>query len=58
MTKSQAIELFGSVTELAAALGIQRQAVYQWPEELKQRTADEIVGAATRLKIKKPKVAA
>lgn len=49
MTKSDAIELFGSVANLAEALDIKRQAIYQWPEILRQRTADEIIGAAIRL---------
>ena len=51
MTKSQAIKLFGGATALAKALGIRRQSVYQWPDTLNQRTADEIRGAALRLKL-------
>lgn len=49
MTKTQAIKMFKTVPALAAALGISRQAIYQWPERLSQRTADEIRGAAVRL---------
>ena len=49
MNKKDAITLFGSVVKLAAALGITRQAVYLWPDELGQRTQDEINGAALRL---------
>jgi len=49
MTKSQAIELFGSVKALADALGIQPQAIYQWPEALDQKRADWVKGAALRL---------
>lgn len=34
MTKAEALEIFGgSVSRLAAALEITRQAVHQWPEE-------------------------
>ncbi|ULQ45951.1 Cro/CI family transcriptional regulator [Flagellatimonas centrodinii] len=48
MTKSQAISAFGTVANLAGALGISRQAVYKWPERLHQDCADRIVGAAIR----------
>lgn len=34
MNKEHAISLFGSVTALAEALGIQRQAIYQWSERV------------------------
>ena len=53
MNKKDAIKQFGSVINLAAALGISRQAVYLWPEQLGQRTQDEINGAALRLGIEK-----
>lgn len=54
MTKKEAIAMFGTVIGLARALGITRAAIYQWPEELTQRQADEITGAALRLgKLKK-----
>jgi len=52
MTKSEAIKIFGGATSLARALGIRRQSIYQWPEMLNQRTADEIRGAALRLKLR------
>lgn len=45
-TKSQAIELFGTATALAKALGITKSAVGQWAEELTQRQINEITGAA------------
>lgn len=48
MTKKDAIDLFGSVQVLAAALGITRQAIYQWPNDLPQDQADRIRGAAMR----------
>jgi len=50
MNKSNAIAIFGGVKKLSDALGIKRQAIYQWKDELTQRQADEIVGAAFRLK--------
>lgn len=49
MHKNQAIELFGTTLDLARALKITRQAIYQWPEILPQRVADEVIGAAIRL---------
>jgi hypothetical protein len=42
MTKSQAIRMFGSVAALASALRITRQAIYQWPEEVKEPRASQI----------------
>ena len=49
MTKSEAINLFSSVSELADALDVSRQAIYKWPHgELKQEQVDRIVGAAIR----------
>ena len=36
------------------ALGITRQAVYQWPEELPQDTSDRLLGAAIRLNLLAP----
>jgi len=48
MKKTTAINFFGSTKKLADALGISRHAIYQWPEDLPQRTADEVVGAAIR----------
>ena len=50
MTKNDAIDLFGTPLKLSCALNITRQAVYQWPDELPTRLADEITGAALRLK--------
>lgn len=48
MTKSDAIMLFASVTELASALSVTRQAIYKWPDELPQEQADRVIGAAIR----------
>lgn len=36
------------------ALGITRQAVYQWPENLPQDTSDRLLGAAIRLNLLSP----
>ncbi|HSC78858.1 MAG TPA: UTP--glucose-1-phosphate uridylyltransferase GalU [Chitinolyticbacter sp.] len=49
MRKLNAIQLFGTQTRLAAALGLGRSAVSQWPDELPQRHADQVRGAALRL---------
>ena len=50
MTKAEARALFGDrVADLAAALGITPQAIYQWPDDLDQATADRVTGAALRL---------
>jgi transcriptional regulator with XRE-family HTH domain len=51
MRKEEAINRFGSVASLATALGITRQAIYQWEEVLPQDQADRINGAAFRLGI-------
>lgn len=50
MTRKEAIELFGTVRDTANALGITVQAVYQWPDTLKQETADRALGAYHRTK--------
>jgi hypothetical protein len=34
MQKAIAIEYFGGITKLAARLGISRQAIHAWPEEV------------------------
>lgn len=53
MTKTQVINSFGgSIREVAKALDISTQAVYAWPEELPQPTADKIRGAMVRLNVK------
>lgn len=49
MNKALAIQMFGTVRALAAALGVTTSAIYQWPDVLPQRTADEVRGAALRL---------
>jgi UTP--glucose-1-phosphate uridylyltransferase len=54
MNKADAVSIFGSVANLAAALGVTRQAIYKLPESLHQRDADRIVGAAIRLGLSIP----
>jgi len=49
MKKQDAIKLFGSARNLALALRITRQAIYQWPNKLPQARIDRINGAALRL---------
>lgn len=48
MEKSRAIEHFGSVLSLAQAIGIQHQAVYDWPDTLPPRIADRVLAAVVR----------
>lgn len=50
MKKSNIVKVFDNQTKLAAALGVTREAIYQWPEDLNQRQIDECVGAAIRLR--------
>lgn len=52
MTKQEAIQAFGSGAALARALGLTRGAISLWPDILDQRRADEVAGAALRLKKK------
>lgn len=51
MKKDEAIKIFGTVTELAEALGVTRHAIYQWPDDLPQATHDRVIGAAVRVGI-------
>lgn len=46
MGKKEAIKIFGSVKEIADALGITTQAVYDWPDELTERLKNQIIGCA------------
>ena len=48
MDKQRALDVFGGAAELARLLGIQRQAVSAWPDELPQKTVDRLVGLAWR----------
>lgn len=49
MTKSDALKIFGSASNLAAAMGVATNSIYQWAEELPLGTQDRIYGAALRL---------
>ncbi|SEG21243.1 Cro/CI family transcriptional regulator [Marinobacterium lutimaris] len=52
MTRSEAIEHFGGISELAKALGITYEAVRQWPEEiplLRQYQLKEIIDAEPKV---------
>lgn len=49
MQKTQAIELLGGVTCAAEAIGINPQAISQWPDELPSRLQDRVVAALMRL---------
>jgi len=47
-TKSAAITLWGDKYALAAAIGVTRQAIDQWPQKLTERKINEILGASIR----------
>lgn len=48
LTKTQATEMFGTATALAAALGLTKGAVSQWPEELDTQRTAAVIGAAVQ----------
>ena len=48
-TRSDAINLFGGVKNLADVIGITKGAVSQWDETLTTRQIDEVIGAGVRL---------
>lgn len=56
MKKTEAVTAFGGVTNLAQALNVTRQAIYQKPEDLPQEDVDRIRGAALRLGVKMPAI--
>lgn len=45
MKKSTAIRVFGSASRLADAIGVSKQAISLWPDELTTRQTNEVVGA-------------
>lgn len=49
MRKSEAIQIFDSGAALARAVGLSRGRISQWPDELTQKQADLVIGAALRL---------
>jgi len=48
MDKQKAIELFGTQVALAAAVGIGKSAVSDWPDPLPPRIADRVIAACVR----------
>ena len=48
MKKEDAIQLFGSVTATARAIGITAQAVSNWPAVLSRAIEDRVIAAAVR----------
>jgi hypothetical protein len=49
MRKSEAIHLLGGTSQTAAdAIGVTRQAVEKWPDELPPRIEDRVVAAIAR----------
>lgn len=49
MRKLDAVKMFGTVPDLARAIGVTPQAIYQWPDILAVAQTDRVVGAAVRL---------
>lgn len=47
--------MFGSGASLARALGLTRGAISLWPDDLDQRRADMVAGAAMRLGLGEPR---
>jgi len=56
MKKEDAISIFGSVTQLAGAMGISRQAIYMWPEIITGAVQDRVLGAAVRNDVSVPPI--
>jgi len=52
LKKKQVIEIFGTVTALAKAVGVVPQAISRWPVVLKPYHIDAIVTAVWRIKKK------
>ena len=58
MKKQDALNLFGGrPTDAAKALGVTRQAVNGWDDDLPQRIQDRVIGAAFRIGIERAKIA-
>lgn len=56
MEKTKAIELLGgSVAKAAEAIGINSQAISQWPDTLPPRLADRVIAACVRSGISVPR---
>ncbi|MCZ6897660.1 MAG: hypothetical protein O7D95_02975 [Betaproteobacteria bacterium] len=50
MNKQIALDIFGSQAALGRAVGRHRATIWHWSDELTQSQADEVVGAAIRLR--------
>jgi len=48
MEKARAIKCFGTVLNLAQAIGIKHQAIYGWPDDLPPRIEDRVIAALLR----------
>ena len=48
MNKRKAVELFTTQKALADAVGIEKQSVSDWPDELPPRIADRVIAACWR----------
>lgn len=48
MTKIEAIQLFGTGSDLAKAIGISPQAIYKWPDILTPKIEDRVIAAIVR----------
>ena len=49
LKKKQVIEIFGTVTALAKAVGVVPQAISRWPAVLKPYHIDAVISAAWRI---------
>jgi S1-C subfamily serine protease len=55
MQKKHAIDLLGgTVAKAADAIGINSQAISQWPEDLPPRLADRVIAACLRTGVRIP----
>lgn len=55
MKKTLALQMLGgTVAKAAEAIGINSQAISQWPEELPPRLIDRVIAACTRRNIPVP----
>lgn len=55
MQKKQAIDLLGgTVAKAADAIGINSQAISQWPDKLPRRLVDRVIAACVRTGVEVP----
>jgi hypothetical protein len=48
MKKQHVLDVFGGTSNTATVMGLTRQAVSAWPEDLPPRTVDQLIGVAFR----------